>query len=61
LRVEGDTNFVEQAYMTLLKRPADPEGIRHYTGLIRDEGISRESVLESLRDSDEFDRLSVKP
>jgi FkbM family methyltransferase len=46
------TRFVQCAYMTLLKRPADPDGLAHYTDSLH-LGVSKHEVIRQLRDSRE--------
>jgi SAM-dependent methyltransferase len=53
LALASDRAFVEQAYRDVLQREADQDGLRFYTGLLR-EGKSRMAVLLSLARSDEF-------
>ena len=53
LALASDRAFVEQAYRDVLQREADQDGLRFYTGLLR-EGQSRMAVLLSLARSDEF-------
>jgi hypothetical protein len=55
LALPSDRAFVEQAYRDVLQREADQDGLRFYTGLLRD-GQSRMAVLLSLARSDEFAR-----
>jgi FkbM family methyltransferase len=47
-----DEDFVRSAYLTLLRRPADPAGLSNYVGLIR-RGVSREQILTALAASPE--------
>jgi len=44
--------FLGQAYLLMLGRPIDPEGFRHYDGLLR-AGTSKLSILTELRGSQE--------
>jgi hypothetical protein len=55
LAFASDTSFVEQAYRGILGREADQDGLRFYTGVLRD-GANRMEVLLSLTRSDEFKR-----
>jgi FkbM family methyltransferase len=52
LILRGDRDFVESAYLTLLGRAADDEGLCHYLDLLA-EGWSRERVICDLRLSPE--------
>ena len=47
-----DRQFVEFAYMTLLKRPADPEGLNYYLGRLR-AGVPKIQILGQIIDSHE--------
>jgi SAM-dependent methyltransferase len=49
-----DRAFVADAYQRLLGRPADEEGLAHYAGRLADASLSRESLEEILRASDEY-------
>ena len=53
LLVDSDHEFIEKIYVYLLSRSADTEGILHYLKILSS-GISREAVIESLKDSDEY-------
>lgn len=53
--LQSDTAFVEAAYLEILGRPADQDGLNHYRRLLRD-GLGRTAVLLSLMRSDEFTR-----
>jgi len=53
LALLSDRAFVEQAYRDILQREADQDGLRFYTGLLRD-GQSRMAVWLSLARSEEF-------
>jgi SAM-dependent methyltransferase len=50
-----DNAFVKRAYQCLLGRPADEDGLAHYTGALAS-GDSRMSVVRSLTLSEEFER-----
>jgi hypothetical protein len=50
--VQSDTAFIEAAYIEILGRPADQDGLNHYRSLLRD-GLGRTAVLLSLLRSDE--------
>jgi SAM-dependent methyltransferase len=61
LALTSDRVFVEEAYRAILEREADQDGLRFYTGLLR-EGHSRTAVLLSLARSEEFtSRLAARP
>lgn len=51
LKYEG-RRFVQCAYLTLLKRPVDPEGLSFFTGSL-ERGVSKREVLRQLHRSDE--------
>ena len=53
--LQSDTAFVEAAYLEILGRPADQDGLDHYCRLLGD-GLGRTAVLLSLMRSDEFTR-----
>lgn len=55
LALASDRTFVEEAYRGILEREADADGLRFYTGLLR-EGHGRTEVLLSLARSEEFTR-----
>lgn len=58
--LQSDSAFVETAYLEILGRPADQDGLDHYKRLLRD-GLGRTAVLLSLVRSDEFtSRLARK-
>jgi hypothetical protein len=50
--------FVNSSYMTLFRRPADPEGLRRYGELLRS-GFSRSFVLDALASSPEAGEKSA--
>jgi len=52
LILRGDRDFVEFAFLTLLGRPVDDDGLRHYLGLLAG-GRSRERIICDLRSSPE--------
>jgi hypothetical protein len=52
LRITLDAEFIGKAYGALLGRSPDPEGLNYYMSVLRN-GIAREAVLESLRNSGE--------
>jgi len=51
--------FIETAYQEILKRAADPDGLRHYTQLLM-LGNSREWVVDDLASSDEAKSLGAE-
>jgi SAM-dependent methyltransferase len=53
--LQSDTAFIEAAYVEILGRPADQDGLDHYRRLLAD-GLGRTAVLLSLMRSDEFRR-----
>ena len=55
----SDEAFVEAAYLEILGRPVDQDGLDHYRALLRD-GLGRTAVLLELVRSDEF-RRSLAP
>ncbi|WPL15599.1 Methyltransferase domain protein [Thiorhodovibrio winogradskyi] len=58
LAVGDDANFLEQAYLALLRRPADPVGLEYNMGLLKAYG--RPMVLCALRWSPEGRDLKVR-
>lgn len=54
-----DADFVETAYRTLLRRPADPEGRQGYLDALRSGAVSKVEVLGSIRFSEEGRRQAV--
>jgi len=57
--VENPDRVIKKAYQDVLDRPADPNGLRYYRGLVIDQGWSDRMVRKHLRDSDEFRGESV--
>lgn len=53
LLVHSDRAFVESAYMTVLRRPADPDGLAAYLQKLRSGEMSKVEVLTQLRWSPE--------
>jgi hypothetical protein len=51
--LQSDTSFIEAAYLEILGRPADQDGLDHYRRVLR-EGLGRTAVLLSLMRSAEF-------
>jgi SAM-dependent methyltransferase len=51
--LQSDTAFIEAAYLEILGRPADQDGVDHYRRLLAD-GLGRTAVLLSLVRSEEF-------
>jgi hypothetical protein len=56
---QSDTAFIESAYLEILGRPVDQDGLDHYRRLLGD-GLGRTAVLLSLMRSDEFVRKLTK-
>lgn len=54
IRAHGRDAFVRAAYLFVLGRPADPEGLALYGRLIRQSAITPYALLRILADSDEF-------
>jgi len=51
-------DFVKQAYLAILKREADPSGLKHYTrALDLHRTLTRQQVLDKLSDSEEAKSL----
>ncbi|MDI1248829.1 MAG: hypothetical protein PSV13_08205 [Lacunisphaera sp.] len=48
--------IIKRAYQDMLLREPDPTGLRHYRGLILDQGWTEEMVRDHLRRGDEFRR-----
>jgi hypothetical protein len=58
--LQSDTAFIEAAYLEILGRPADQDGLDHYRRLLA-QGLGRTAVLLSLMRSSEFqDSLARK-
>ena len=53
---EEANEIITNTYQTLLKRDPDPEGLKHFTGLLKD-GISIEEIENSIKNSEEFKNL----
>lgn len=49
--------FVEQAYLSILKRPADAEGLKNYMQVVQMHGRPRAHVLHALENSAEAKSL----
>jgi hypothetical protein len=54
IKSRGVETFVRTAYVYILARPADPEGLSHYGKLIRRGAISPFMMLQTLSESQEF-------
>jgi predicted SAM-dependent methyltransferase len=59
LLLASDGDFVEQAYLKVLQRPADAEGRAYYVKTLGS-GIARETVIATLQSSDEYRALLPK-
>lgn len=46
--------IIKRAYQDLLRRDPDPEGLRHFRGLIVEQGWSERMVRDHIRKSDEY-------
>ncbi|OFW22555.1 MAG: hypothetical protein A3G21_13845 [Acidobacteria bacterium RIFCSPLOWO2_12_FULL_66_21] len=57
--LQSDTAFIAAAYLEILGRPADQDGLNHYRRLLRD-GLGRTAVLLSLLRSEESTRRLPK-
>jgi SAM-dependent methyltransferase len=53
----SDDEFVERAYLTLLRRPVDDEALARARARLADGTLSRAAILAELTGSDEFARL----
>lgn len=53
-----DTRFVQVAYETILRRPADPNGLRHYVRQLR-EGLPKERIVSMIALSEEGRRVAA--
>ena len=53
----SDDEFVERAYLTLLRRPVDDEALSRARTRLTDGTLSRAAILAELTGSDEFARL----
>ncbi len=54
-----DRQFVEFSYMTLLKRPVDPEGLNYYLGRLR-AGVPKIQILGQIIDSREAQTKNIE-
>lgn len=57
--LQSDAAFIEAAYVEILGRAADQDGLNHYRRLLRD-GLGRTAVLLSLVRSEEFTKRLTK-
>jgi hypothetical protein len=57
--LESDTAFIEAAFVEILGRPADPDGLNHYRRVLRD-GLGRTAVLLDIMRSEES-RAKLQP
>jgi hypothetical protein len=55
----ADQQFVSQAYLDLLQRPADSTGLAQWSGMLQNGQATREQVVEAIEHSPEFERLVV--
>jgi SAM-dependent methyltransferase len=55
----SDEEFVEGAFLLLLRRPPDDEARGHALAALSEHGLSRAGLLAELADSEEFRRLRV--
>jgi len=55
----SDADFVDTAYLTLLRRPADPVGKEHFLAALRGGQLDKVEVLGNIRFSEEGRRQSV--
>jgi SAM-dependent methyltransferase len=53
----SDDEFVERAYLTLLRRPVDDEALARARTRLADGTLSRKAILAELTGSDEFARI----
>jgi hypothetical protein len=58
--LQSDTAFIEAAYIEILGRPVDQDGLDHYKRLLH-EGLGRTAILLSLMRSEEFTRRLRAP
>ena len=56
LTTEEANETITNTYQTLLNRDPDPDGLKHFTGLLKD-GISLEEIENSIKNSEEFKNL----
>ena len=49
--------LVDELYREILFRPADPEGLQHYSSLLRNEKITVDELREELLNSEEWNTL----
>lgn len=57
LMKNSDEDFVKSAYVELLSREGDEGGVGHYLKVLKS-GISREAVIDSLKESDEYKKTN---
>ncbi len=53
---EEANETITNTYQTLLKRDPDPEGLKYFTGLLKD-GISIKEIENSIKNSEEYKNL----
>jgi len=60
-RREGADRIVRRAYLDVLGREADPEGLKLYRGKVMDKNWSEGDVRDALRKSDEYRKTGGRP
>lgn len=60
-RREGADRIIRRAYLDVLGREADPEGLRFYRGRVLDKNWSEGDVRDALRKSDEYRKTGGRP
>ena len=60
-RREGADRIVRRAYLDVLGREADPEGLRLYRGKVLDKNWTEGDVRDALRKSDEYRKTGGRP
>jgi len=53
----GKEEFIEAVYKKLLRRNPDPKGYEYYLSML-DNGISREAIIECLKNSEEYRQMN---
>jgi hypothetical protein len=60
-RREGADRIVRRAYLDVLGREADPEGLRFYRGRVLEKNWTEGDVRDALRKSDEYRKTGGRP
>jgi hypothetical protein len=60
-RREGADRIIRRAYLDVLRREADPEGLRFYRGRVLEKNWTEGDVRDALRKSDEYRKAGGRP